>query len=227
MTRTPPTLLHRLFAALGCLAASATVQAAAIAVELPAFSGTTLLSFDDVAAGTSLTTQYSPSGIASFAAPVLGTSGSPMVMDFNMFLLPGTVSGGQLVSMGASIEFAGDVDRVGAWLYKGNGQHYLSALDASQNVLLTVAASAASGDSEHFDFVGIQSDSRNIRYVVISNKDLSANPQWDLNGHNTFFDDLMFSPPITASITAVPEPKTWVLMLLSLALIGFVVRGRR
>lgn len=227
MTSTAPTLLRRLFTAFACLAASTTLQAAVIAVEQPAFSGTTLLSFDDVAAGTSLTSQYSASGVVSFTAPVLGASGSPMAMDFNMFMLPGAVSGSQLVSMGASIEFAGDVDRVGAWLYKDNGQHYLSALDASQNVLLTVAASAASGDSAHFDFVGIQSDSRNIRYVVISNKDLSVSPQWDLNGYNTFFDDLMFSSPITASITPVPEPQTWLLMLVSLALIGFVVRSRR
>lgn len=222
MSTTTSSILRRVCASLMCMAGALTADAAVIAVEQPAFSGATLLSFDEVAAGTSLTTQYESVGITSFTAPVLGTSGTPMAMNFNMFLLPGSVSGSQLVSMGATIEFAGDVDRVGAWLYKANGQHYLTALDASQNVLLTVAASAASTDSAYFDFVGIQSDSRNIRYVVIANKDLSANPQWDLNGHNTFFDDLTFSPPVTP----VPEPQTWLLMLVSLALIGFVVRSR-
>lgn len=215
-------LLRSLCTLVAGLAAAAAAQGAVIAVELSAFAGTTLVSFDEVAAGTSLTTQYQSVGVTNFNAEVLGASGTPKAQNFNMFLLPGSVSGNQLGSMGATIEFAAGVDRVGVWLYKHNGQQYLTALDASQNVLLSVADNAGSADSPYFDFVGIRSDSKNIRYVVISNKDLSVNPQWNVDGYATFFDDLQFTP-----ITAVPEPTTWLLMLVSLVLMGLILRSRR
>jgi hypothetical protein len=89
-------------------------------------------------------------------------------------------------------------------------------------VLLTVGADAGSADSEFYDFVGIRSASRDIRFVVISNKNLSLDANWDPTGLTPFYDDLMFTP-----IPAVPEPQTWVLMLASLVLVGAMVRRKR
>ncbi len=72
-------------------------------------------------------------------------------------------------------------DRVGAWKYKNNGQQYLTALDANQNVLLTVAQNASSTDSTFYDFVG-------IKYIAITNDGLSVDPNWGVSGPTTFFD---------------------------------------
>ena len=212
----------RAVAALALLAAAAAAGAATVAAEQSAFAGTTLIGFDELAAGTTLNTQYAALGIVDFNASVSGAQANAMTQNADTFLLPGAVSGTHIAYGGASISFAAGVDRVGVWLYKGNGQHYLTALDAAQNVLLTVAADLGSPDSEFYDFVGIASDAKNIRYVVISNKNLSADPVWDVNGMTTFYDDLRFTP-----IAAVPEPQTWVLMLSSLALIGVAVQRRR
>lgn len=79
-------------------------------------------------------------------------------------------------------------DRVGAWRYKNNGQQYLTALDANQNVLLTVAQNASSTDSTFYDFVGIKSDAFDIKYIAITNDGLSVDPNWGVSGPTTFFD---------------------------------------
>ncbi len=76
-------------------------------------------------------------------------------------------------------------DRAGAWRYKNNGQQYLPVLDANQNVLLTVAQNASSTDSTFYDFVG-------IKYIVITNDDLSVNPNWGVSEATTFFDNFTF-----------------------------------
>lgn len=196
-------------------------QAAVVEAELSDFGGATLISFDEVAFGSSLSTQYAAQGISNFDAQVLGAQGFAKTQHHAMFLLPGALSGKSVGFMGASIEFAGGVDRVGVWLYKHNGAQFLSALDASQNVLQTVSADAASTDSSFFDFVGLRSDSRDIRYVVIANKDLSLDADWNVTGPTTFFDDLVYSP-----VVAVPEPQTWMLLMLCLALMGAVVRRK-
>jgi hypothetical protein len=213
--------LRNTLAALAFLGAGGAAQAAIVAAEHGAFAGTTHISFDDIAVGSMLGTQYAALGVADFNASVLGSQANARTQNAGLFLLPGTVSGADMAYGGASIAFTGGVDHVGVWLYKGNGQHYLTALDGAQNVLLTVAEDLASSDSAFYDFVGVASDTKNIRYVVISNKNLSDDPTWDVNGMTTFYDDLVFSP-----IAAVPEPQTWVLMLLSLALVGITVRRR-
>lgn len=208
-------------AALALFAGATGARAAAAAVEQPAFAGDTVVSFDDVVAGTLLDTHYAGLGIADFNATVHGASGHSRVQPAAMYLLDGSISGTQVAADGASIEFTSTVGRVGAWLYKGNGQQYLSVLDASQNVLFTVAADATSQDSPFYDFVGIASDSNDIKFAVISNKNLWADPQWDIAGPTTFFDDFTFAP-----VTAVPEPGTYSMILASLVMMAFVVRRR-
>lgn len=209
----------RFAATLAALAFAATVQAAVVSAAASEFTGATVIDFDDVASFSTLTTQYRAQGINDFNASVLGSQGFAMALDHAMLGLPSSVSGQNVAYMGATIEFAGGVDRVGAWLYNRNGAQYLTALDAAQNVLLTVSAGAGSAP---FEFVGVRSDARDIRYVVIGNKNLSQSLDWNVDGHAAFYDNLSFSP-----IPAVPEPQTWLLMLFCLALIGAVVRRRQ
>jgi hypothetical protein len=223
MTRFPA--LTRAVARYACglavWACAGMAQAVVVEAGLADFGGATLITFDEVAAGSTLSTQYAAQGIVDFDATVLGERGYAKTLHHAMFLLPGAVSGQRVGFMGASIEFAAGVDRVGVWLYKHNGAQFLTALDAGQNVLQTVAADAASTDSPFYDFVGLRSDARDIRYVVIANKDLALDAAWDIDGQASFYDDLVYSP-----ITAVPEPQTWMLLLLCLALMGAIVRRR-
>lgn len=219
----PARLVQRFAAGLAALACAGAVQAVVVSAEASDFGGATVLGFDDVASGTSLTTQYAAQGVADFNASVLGAQGSAKALDHETLWLPATVSGQNLGYMNATIEFAGGVDRVGAWLYKYNGTQFLTALDAAQNVLMSVSVDVSSSDSSFFDFVGVRSSAKDIRYVVIGNNDLSQQSlAWNVSGHAAFYDNLSFSP-----IPAVPEPQTWVLMLLCLALIGATVRRRR
>jgi hypothetical protein len=211
-------------AAAGLLAA-APAGAAIVAAEQGAFGGTTLIDFESVAAGTPLADQYAGQGIASFDAVVRGAQGNATVQSPLMFLVPGAVSGEHVGYVAASIEFTGGVDRVGVWLYKGNGPQYLSLLDADQNVLFSAAQNPLSTDSAFYDFVGAVSDGKDIRYVVLSNKDLSASADWDTGGLSTFYDDLVFSPIVPAA--PVPEPETNALMLAGLAVLGVMLRRRR
>jgi hypothetical protein len=190
-------------------------NAAVVAAELDAFAGTTLVTFEEVSAGTSLADQYASVGVADFNATVAGAPGFAQVHSAASFMLPGAMSGGQIGLMGASIQFAAGVDRVGVWLYKNNGQQYLTALDAAQNVLFSVGSNTGSADSDHFDFVGIASDTRNIRYAVISNKDLALTSSWSVGGATSIYDNLMFTP-----VVAVPEPGTWLSLSLGLAAMG-------
>lgn len=198
------------------------VRAATVSASVGEFGGTTVITFDEPIAGWSLNTQYAPVGVLDFNAPVRGAQGSAMAAPHGWFGLPQAVSGERVGFMGASLAFAGGVDRVGVWLYKGNGTQYLNVLDAQQQVLGSLAVDVASTDSAGFDFVGLRSDRRDIRYVVISNEDLSAQPAWSGTGYAAFYDDLMFTP-----ITAVPEPATWAMLALCLGLMGVVVRRRR
>jgi hypothetical protein len=215
-------IVRRLAAGLAVLAFAGASQAVVVAADSSSFGGTTVITFDEPGLGWVLKDQFVGLGIVDFDAAVLGSHGNAMTLPYEMFGLSGAVSGQQVGLMGATIEFAAGIDRVGVWLYKGNGAQYLTALDAQQNVLLSLGADAGSGDSPYYDFVGMQSDARDIRFVVISNKDLAADSRWSTSGHAAFYDNLMFSP-----IAAVPEPQTWVLMLLCLALMGVIVRRRR
>jgi hypothetical protein len=103
-------------------------------------------------------------------------------------------------------------------IYRFNGEQFLTALDAAQNVLLTVALDSSSSDSATHDFVGIQSDTANIRYVVIANDNLSVDPNWGVGGLTTFFDDFTFEA------IAAPEPSA--LALLGLGLLGLAAVRR-
>jgi len=152
----------------------------------------------------------------------LGAHGFAQVHDHATFLLPAAHSGTQVGTLGASLQFAGDVDRVGVWLYTHNGTQYLNVLDAQQHVLGSLAADPRRADASFFDFVGLRSDSHDIRYVVIANKDLSADPHWDVGGLTTFYDDLMFFAPST-----VPEPQAAALLLAGLLLVGARAARRR
>jgi hypothetical protein len=220
------TLARRLLAAVLCAAATGgAVNAATAPAGLASFGGTTVVSFDEAIVGWSLTTQYVGVGILDFDATVLGTQGSAAALDHAMFGLDGAISGTKIGFMGASIRFAADVDRVGVWLYQGNGMQYLSALDADQNVLLTLSAADALEQHASFGFVGMQSDARDIRYVVISNKDLAVDPNWSPTGYTSFYDDLMFTP--ISAVPAVPEPQTWLMLAMCLALMGLIVRRKR
>ena len=213
---------RRLVAVTLLIGGASSVHAAVTAAGLAQFGGSTVVTFEEPIQGWALNTQYVGMGILDFDAPVLGAQGSAAALDYAMFGLGGAVSGDKVGFMAASIRFAADVDRVGVWLYQGNGTQYLTALDADQNVLLTLSGDAPLERTSFYGFVGMKSDVRDIRYVVISNKDLSADPQWTATGYTAFYDDLMFSP-----IAAVPEPQTWVLMVVCLALMGLAVRRRR
>lgn len=212
---------RRLVLAVLCFVSVGAVHAAIAPAGLASFGGTTVVTFDEPIDGWSLSTQYVGVGILDFDATVLGAQGSAAALDHSMFGLDAAISGTKIGFMGASIRFAAGVDRVGVWLYQGNGTQYLSALDADQNVLLTLPADAATSQLSSFGFVGMQSDTRDIRYVVISNKDLAADPQWSPTGYTSFYDDLMFTP-----IAAVPEPQTWLMLAMCLALMGLIVRRK-
>jgi hypothetical protein len=204
------------------VAGAGPVHATVTPAGLAQFGGSTVVTFEEPIEGWGLNTQYIGVGILDFDAPVLGAQGSAAALDHAMFGLAGTVSGDKIGFMAASIQFAAGVDRVGVWLYQGNGTQYLTALDADQNVLLSLSGDDALDRTSFYGFVGMHSDARDIRYLVISNKDLSVDPQWTATGYTAFYDDLMFSP-----IAAVPEPQTWVLMMVCLALMGLAVRRRR
>jgi len=207
--------------ALLCSSIAVPAQAGIVAAEQNAFKNATVIDFDELADNTQLTTQYAAQGVADFNAQVLNQYGyartsSSMVPAF---------SGSQHVYFGGSIQFGQAVDRVGAWLFKTNGMQYLSALDAAQNVLMTVAVDANSADSMYYDFVGIKSDAANIAYVVLTNSDLSQDPNWDIAGPTTFFDNFSFGG--SDETVAVPEPASMSLLGMGLlALAGLRSRKR-
>lgn len=197
------------------LSMMANVNAAVIAVEQSAFAGATVINFDNLSNSTPVTTQYAGLGVANFNATVLGAQGQARIYSS----VPAH-SGANTVFLGGSIQFTSAVDRVGAWIYKSNGTQYLTALDANMNVLMSVAQNTSSMDSANYDFVGIASNSFNIAYVVISNKNLSLNPNWDIGGATTFFDDFTFGGQ-----QAVPEPATPA--LLGLGILGLLALRRK
>jgi len=207
--------------ALLCSLIGVPAQAGVVAAEQDAFKNSTVIDFDELSDNTSLNTQYAAQGVADFNAQVLNQHGFART---SSSLVP-AFSGSQLVYFGGSIQLGQAVDRVGAWIFKTNGMQYLSALDAAQNVLMSVAVDANSADSMLYDFVGIKSDAADIAYVVLTNSDLSQDPNWDIAGPTTFFDDFTFGG--TDETVAVPEPASMSLLGMGLlALAGLRSRKR-
>lgn len=223
-----PVAIRLILALAACLLlwTGRTTFGATIAVEQGAFVSPTIIDFDSlIGLPQTADTQFLGLGVDFLVFGDSFTPGAPNTGTIDSepaFSVPAHTSSNLLYGGSQVIEFSSPKTRVGAFVYKFNGQQYIHAFDSSQTLLLTVPVDGASLDDPNFDFVGIESTT-GIKYVAFSDDNLGGGGFWSAGGSTTFWDTLYFEP----ASTVVPEPSTLALLGLGAVSLAGTHRRRR
>lgn len=99
----------------------------------------------------------------------------------------------------------------------------LSFFDASSNLLGTFFAPATAGLNGGFSFLGVAYDTASVARVRIVSGNQALAPG-ATQGDLVVMDDFIYGEPVT--VTVIPEPQTYALMLAGLGLLAWVARRR-
>ena len=203
--------------------ATAWASPSATPIEIGAFTSPTIIDFDTGrSTHETLDTQYLGLGVDFFGYGEAFTPGSTwsarICREWHTQTSPCDVGGGAQV-----LEFVQPQLRAGAYVAKFNGQHYLHAFDAAQNLVLTRAVQSGSNDDPNYDFLGVEY-APGIKYLAFSDDNLGGGGAWSGSGLTTYWDTLYFE---SGQDNIIPEPTALLFFGTGLVgVVGYVARRR-